>query len=148
MYPIATANDMFSYNQKFFGFKLHNLIDETHKILSKELGWKYSPIVPGQFGYDNLAMSIGWALKNAPEEPTQLQLACLIHRGWALNYMYWRDRAPFVGDRRYKKPGKLLGDKRRNDCANMVHKNLGKEEKQQNDIMAKFLLNKIFNKNK
>jgi hypothetical protein len=71
------------------------LINHAHKILSEKSGWNYIPLNKGSFGYDNMAMSIGYMIDNYQPNQTLDECADNVHKGWAENYIFWRDTLPF-----------------------------------------------------
>ena len=91
-----TANRDFKYDAEFDGHKLSDLSQEAHKVLSVASGWGYRPLVPGQFGYDNMIMSVGVAFTEAPNDAGEEDIAALVHEGWCRNYKYWRDEKPWL----------------------------------------------------
>src|SRR5436190_1341988 len=125
---MTTANGQYSYEQYFGTYKLSELIQSCHKVLMEASGWKLTILQPGQFGYDNLAVSISHALTNRTDRMTTEQIAELIHEGWAINYVYWRDHEPYLTNPLYKKPFNPLGDERRNKCADSAYADLDAEE--------------------
>jgi hypothetical protein len=135
----TTANKQFKYDQIFNGLKLSSLVDSCHKALSEKSNWKYNPLQPGLFGYDNMAMSIGHALSNKTDKTTLNELANLIHEGWVINYLYWRDNKPYDSNSFYKKPFNALGDDRRNKCAETKFADLDKEEQDKDIVIAQHL---------
>lgn len=141
-HPTKTADRSFSYDQKFGKMKLQDISQEAHKRLSQASKWFYRPLVPGQFGYDNMIMSVGVALTEHPkdQEPTEESIASLIHDGWCRNYLYWRDHKPWLLQKYYKAPAKPLGDKRRDACAFTSFEELDQEEQEKDLIIARYLL--------
>ena len=142
--PCATGE--FSYDDVFHGKSLAEWANLAHKELSIKSGWKYFPLQPGQFGFDNMVVSIGYAFSKTNSKMTtaQSKMADLIHDGWISNYTYWRDEKPWLTNSLYKKPAKALGDDRRNECATTAYSDLPNEEKEKDDIIADFLI-KIIN---
>ena len=134
--PTKTANGMFNYNEVYGNRKLSEWADICHRELSRESKWKYIPLKPGSFGFDNMIMSIGYLFENFTENTIE-HLADLIHQGWAINYIYWRDNKPKSP---YISPAKALGDKRRNDCAIIGYQNLPDDEKDKDRIIARTLM--------
>jgi hypothetical protein len=143
-----SANKSFNYDDEFYGYKLSELAQEAHRELSILSGWYYRQLVPGQFGYDNMIVCIGTALKEFKDgdkitSDSEIKLAELIHEGWAINYIYWRDTSPWL-KRGYSAPAKKLGDERRNQCAITAFKNLDKEEQDKDLVISRFLIKKLF----
>lgn len=61
----------------------------------------------GQFGYDNMIVSIGYCLEHMNVDTIQLdEVADLVHQGGCLNFQYWRDHKPWTADSRFSKPKK------------------------------------------
>lgn len=142
--PVSkTADGSYKYSHDFYGHKLSDLAQEAHKHLSKSSGWFYRALVPGQFGYDNMIMSVAVAIDETPENPTQQDLAALVHEGWCRNYNYWRDRKPWDLQKGYKKPSKPLGDKRRDSCAKTKFSKLDPEEQEKDLVIARYLMSVI-----
>jgi hypothetical protein len=140
---METANNLYAYDQTFLScpkYKLYELIDICHRASSNALNWTYSPLVPGQFGYDNMAISIGHVLSNYKQAMNLDEVASLVHDGWSINYRYWRDFNPFETNSFYKKPYNPLGDERRDNCANTKFPDLNVEEQQKDRIIAQALL--------
>lgn len=141
----GTANGEYKFDQEFFGRKLSQWVAESHRALAKASGWGFCrPLVPGQFGYDNMAMSLATLFSemenmrdNQGEDDIDLDyMADLIHQGWVKNYCYWRDHTPFDREE-YKKPNKKLGDARRNKCAESPYQDLPQDEKDKDLIIAR-----------
>lgn len=138
---MSTANNQFKYNQEFYGYLLSDLVQSCHKNSAEVYNWKLFPLLEGQFGYDNLAVSIGHSLSNIDIKNCNVEeLANLIHEGWVINYVYWRDNEPYLLNDFYLKPFNALGDDRRNLCANTKFINLSKEEQEKDIIIAKYLM--------
>ena len=135
-----TSNNEFKYEHVFNGKPLSEWVNLVHKEFSIHSGWNYYPLKPGMFGFDNMAMSIGYVLRafDASEEcMTDIKVAELVHDGWVANYTYWREHKP---GHPYIPPAKPLGDERRNLCASTIFKDLPQEEKDKDLIIARFLL--------
>ena len=143
MEPVNTANNMFEYEQLFFGIPLDTWVQETHKHNCESNGWKHYPLRKGCFGYDNLAISIGLALTNYVADKEEL--AKKIHEGWCINYIFWRDEKPHETstDYKYIKPYTPLNDERRNLCAQTDFVSLEKEEQDKDYIIAEFILEQV-----
>jgi hypothetical protein len=150
MEAIQTANKMFNYEQEIHGFTIDNWVKNAHKYNCNIHKWSYNPLKKGSFGYDNLAVSIGYTLQNfifsnKSNDKIIDILAELIHRGWCINYIYWRDNEPELDKTfKYISPYNKLGDMRRNNCAITDFNDLDKEEKDKDYIIAKFLYNTIY----
>lgn len=141
--PKKTANGKYTYSKIYYDKTLHEWITEIHKFLSALYLWKYYPLKPGAFGYDNLAHSISWVfLKYNGSESLEI-IADYVHRGWAINYLYWRDNKPWVTNTEYIKPGNVLGDERRNKCAETRFKYLCDEEKKKDLDISSYLINSL-----
>ena len=137
MTATKTANGCYSYSQLYYNEPLDSYIQYAHKVLSEKSGWNYKPLIKGSFGYDNLAVSIGHMLeKYTPDKPYDTY-ASLIHEGWSINYLYWRDHLPGHNNPElYISPYTPLGDKRRNQCAETCYEMLTEEEKTKDLIIA------------
>jgi len=135
-----TANKQYSFNTIYQGKTLADWIIITHREMSRLSGWKYMPLNPGTFGYDNQANSAALALTKYKEGMTRDELASIVHDGWTINYTYWRDNKPWKTDNLYKAPAKPLGDKNRDSCAVTSYENLPQEEKNKDLMIADILL--------
>lgn len=147
MEAITTANQLFSYNQLFYGIPLDTWVQNAHKYNCEKNNWEYFPLRKGSFGYDNLAVSIGFTLseytQNQYTDPIPV-MADLVHQGWVKNYLYWRDHSPQDSTPyRYTPPFIPLNDERRNTCAITPFLFLDNEEQEKDYIIAKFLYNEI-----
>lgn len=139
-----TANGKYKYSDEYHGKKLDEWVQETNRRNCIANNWKVNPLRPGGFGYDNLAVSIGTVFDTTDvseiRDMSKLDtIADKIHRGWTINYLFWRDNTPWIHDKRYTKPSALLGDERRNMCANTEYINLPEEEKNKDRDIACFL---------
>lgn len=146
MEAFQTANKMFHYNQKFYGKTLDTWIQNAHKYNCEKNNWKYYPLQKGAFGYDNLAISIGYVFLyyNFDNVYSKIIVADLIHQGWSINYLYWRDYNPQNNSEyKYIAPYKSLNDERRNICANTQFLHLDKEEKDKDYIIADFIFDEM-----
>ncbi len=132
----VTANGKYNYNEQFGDKTLTEWADICHKELSRVSKWKYIPLKAGSFGFDNMIISIGYLFENFEKNELE-HLAELIHKGWTINYIYWRDNKPKAP---YLSPAKPLGDKRRNDCAIIPYKNLPEDEKEKDRVIARTLM--------
>lgn len=138
--PNKTANNKYTYSKTYFGKPLSEWINLVHIHLSHELNWKYFPLKPGAFGYDNLAHSISWVFIKCDGTENIEKISDYVHRGWTINYIYWKDHEPWISNKEYIKPGNKLGDDRRNMCAATPYKNLPDEEKIKDKIIAQYLI--------
>ena len=91
-----TANGEYNYYTKYCNKTLNEWIQKAHKYNCLKNNWSYTKLKPGSFGYDNLAISIGKVLEYNLHEYTYKyisidKIAKLIHDGWVINYIYWRD---------------------------------------------------------
>ena len=134
--PSKTANGQYNYTEVYGDKELAKWADICHRELSKASKWKYIPLKQGSFGFDNMIVSIGYLFENFMENDIE-HLAELIHKGWAINYIYWRDNKPKLP---YISPAKVLGDSRRNECAITNYKDLPEDEKEKDRIIAKTLM--------
>lgn len=137
-----TANGAYQYNKLFYGKPLSDWVQDAHKHNCAASGWQFNPLKPGAFGYDNLACSIGYAFDNAASDDI-MTLADLVHRGWCINYAYWRDNRPYESDKRYIAPYNPIGDERRNTCAVTAFNDLPDDEKAKDITIAEFLVSAI-----
>lgn len=137
-----TADSKHKYQTIYPGqnVSLDNLVNVCHKALSTASGWKYYPLKPGAFGYDNMVHSIATVFDNYEPGLDVEEVADLVHQGWITNYTYWRDNQPFKTNSLYLKPGNALGDERRNNCAKTPYNELPEDEKEKDRIVAKALI--------
>lgn len=141
---IHTANGKYLYSQYFYDKPLDSYIQYCHKVLSEKSGWNYMPLKEGSFGYDNLAMSIGYMLDNFKPNQSKEVYALFIHEGWCMNYIYWRDCLPGEHNpNAYISPYTPLGDERRNKCAITNYNSLPQEEQQKDLILAEAVIDYI-----
>jgi len=145
--PSITANGLYRYNELYYGQTLCDIAEKTHEHLSNQCGWFYRKLVPGQFGYDNMIVSIGHLLDNYNENLSIDEMASLIHIGWIINYKYWRDNEPYIYNDHYKKSAKKLNDNKRNICAESTFNDLGLDDKNQNLIMVDVIKKILFDGN-
>jgi hypothetical protein len=141
-----TANQMYSYDMLFYGTPLDTWVQDAHRHNCEIGKWEYAPLKKGAFGYDNLAVSIGYALSNYvydDDAETTYILADLIHQGWCMNYVFWRDHKPYAGSTQYIAPYNPLGDERRNMCAETEFYFLDREEQDKDFNIADLLYEKI-----
>jgi hypothetical protein len=93
----------------------------------------------GCYGFDNLAVCIGYVFDNADKITSVDEIAEMIHKSWIINYIYWRDNTPWVDDNvKYIKPFKPINDDRRNLCAITDYKDLPDDEKEKDLILARW----------
>ena len=146
MEAIHTANQTYEYGQAFYGIPLDTWVQNAHKSSCIAYGWKHFPLKKGAFGYDNLAVSIGYTLSHiltAPHDTIDV-VSDLIHQGWCINYIYWRDHQPWLNPTyKYIQPYAPLGDERRNTCAQTVFQDLDQEEKDKDIVLARFILGEV-----
>lgn len=141
MEAIQTANRIYEYSQEFYGISLDTWVQNAHKSSCIAYGWKHFPLKKGAFGYDNLAVSIGHALSHFTTINNIDVVSDLIHQGWCVNYIYWRDHQPWLDSTyKYIQPYAPLGDDRRNVCAQTVFQDLDQEEKDKDIVLAKFVI--------
>lgn len=123
---------------------LHELVNTVHKNMSEMSGWEYKPLIPGMFGYDNMAVAISMVLEHIESCNNKLEdieiLADIVHQGWIENYTHWRDNFPWVKNPNYKRPFKDLGDEGRNKLADTPYSQLPELEKEKDRIIAKAIL--------
>ncbi len=139
----TTANKQYSFDMKLLSNTLSTLVNECHKYYSNEMKWSNTTIYPGQFGYDAMAVSLAYAINEMKQDTSETDIAKLVHDGWCINYVYWRDNKPYDTDKNYKKPFNALGDERRDLCAKQSFDELNKEEQNKDIIIAKFIRSKI-----
>ena len=99
--------------------------------------WKYVELKPGSFGYENMATSIGYMFDKMEKGCDIYKCAALVHDGWVINYLFWRDNLPaskHVGI--YFAPAKKLGDARRDHCAATKYEDLEDEEQEKDYVIA------------
>ena len=146
---IMTANGAICYLSQIFGKYLDDWVQMAHKYNCEKNGWKHMLSIPGSFGYDNLVISLYHVIsnnnfdKNLIKEKTVEELSSLVHDGWSINYIYWRDNKPFINNTQYKPPFKALGDDQRNLCAITKYEDLPEEEKEKDRIIARFILENV-----
>jgi hypothetical protein len=146
---MTSANGMFQYNVMIGDMTLDVWVQETHRMMCKEYKWALNPLKPGCFGYDNLAVSIGYCyhkfLDAIERRNVSIEEASdWIHQGWIENYVYWRDQQPWKAKTQaYLKPAKPLGDERRDQCAASTYANLPEEEKQKDRLIATYFLSNL-----
>lgn len=142
---MKTANGQYDDNDEYVGLKLSEWAQRCHKHLSQHSGWYYSPLQQGQFGYDNMLVSVGHCLENMDFETggfTAGDLAPLVHDGWCLNFRYWCDNKPWTTGAGgvFKKPKKTLNDKRRDECLRTEYTDLPDDEKDKDLIVAEEII--------
>lgn len=133
-------NKMCRYDVVIFGKKIIDIANGAHHALSIASGWDYKPLQPGSFGIDNMVCSCYEALKvlkNGNGNIIIETVADAVHRGWVINYLFWRDNEVVAP---YKKPYNKLGDERRDQCAQLAYKDLNDDEKHKDIIIAQFLM--------
>lgn len=143
---IQSANGEYKYNRQFYYMTLDNWAQESNIFNCISNNWNISPLKVGSFGYDNLVVSLGYTLSKCKifTEENIDTIADLIHQGWTINYIFWRDNTPWTNtEYKYYKPFSQLGDERRNNCAILEYHELSQEEKDKDIILAKFLVNKV-----
>ena len=138
-----TANKEYQYDAIYHKKPLYQWVDEVHKYMSKEMGWKYYPLKKGAFGFDNLVISIAYTFDKEKKLNNIDTVANLVHEGWIQNYSFWRDFRPFDSGNLYFEPAKALGDERRELCCDTEYKDLPEEEKEKDKMIAKYLIKSI-----
>jgi hypothetical protein len=154
MSAFTTFNGEIKYDQTLHGKPLRDWICEIHQEFSDKYDWVYYPLRPGTFGYDNMAMSIVYAM-NALHPHIHMRLANIlddtslhnttglkiiaeaVHDGWVKNYIYWRDHTitpPYIA------PSGPLGDDRRNTCAVTPFEQLPPHEQEKDLIIARYIV--------
>jgi len=136
---LMTATGDFNYGDLYcyhgFTYKLSELVDLVHKELCRELHWKSNQLKPGTFGYDSIACSIGFLLKNIPtgiEEGAET-----VHNAWIRNYLFWTIIKPHeLLPQYYTQSSKPIIDKRRRMLSTTSYSNLPEIEKDTNRIIV------------
>ncbi len=122
-------------------------VEIVNKYNSMMNHWKYNKLQAGAFGFDNIVLSLYYLFENSKSSDLTKdnieKLSDLIHQGWIVNYVYWRDNQPWKKNKDYIKPSSPLGDKRRNDCAATKYNDLSEEEKEKDRIIVKCVLENI-----
>lgn len=143
---VRTANGAHRYDDVSFGLSLHEWVQKLHAHNCAASGWAAAPLRRGAFGYDNLAMSVAAVFLDedaGPPSPLDVSsVAARIHAGWAENYVFWRDNAPWSGTFHYvyTKPYAPLGDAHRDLCAVRSYAELPADERANDDVLAEGLL--------
>lgn len=132
-----TANGKYMYDMKVGNYDLRTLVQMTHKHNCEESGWTVAPLKEGCFGFDNLAVCIGYANCTAFDPDDIDSLSNIIHEAWIMNYTYWRDNKPWLNG--YIKPAKPLNDERRNSLALLSFPDLPEDEQEKDRILARYL---------
>lgn len=135
----TSANGTYLYKKKFFARTLNEWTQSAHKYNCIQNGWKYFPLKAGCYGYDTLIMCFGDLFSNYSNDMTDDDIAEIMHKSWAKNYIYWRDNKPFLKDNKYIKPTKSLNDSRRNKLAGILFNDLPKDEVDKNMILVNFV---------
>lgn len=148
--PTTTANNCYNYSTKYYGISLDDWVQNAHKHNCEVNKWNYTPLKKGSFGYDNLACSIGYLLSiDGLIKQNQFFdfYAHCIHEGWCINYKYWRDYSPFLSKtHNYIAPYSPLNDSRRNECATTAYVNLSEEEREKDNVIARYIMSVLFAK--
>ncbi len=112
-------------------------------------GWKYTPLTPGAYGYDNLVRTIYEVERYLAEkkDATDLDVAAVVHDAWVKNYVYWRDNIDKILSEEtqkqkgvYRKPFKPFTDEIRDKCAATTFADLNEEQRLKDIVLAKLLL--------
>lgn len=147
MVTTVSANQVVLYNKVYYNYTLEKWVEIIHKYNSLIHHWKYYKLAGGEYGFDNILLSLYLLFENSKEdelkEDNMDHLSHLIHEGWIINYIYWRDNEPWLINKDYIKPSTPLGDKRRNECASTKYCNLSEEEKEKDRIIVKCVLQNI-----
>lgn len=136
--PTTTADGKVKYDTVFRGETIAEWVNKLHKYNCGENGWKFQPLLPGAFGFDNLAHSIDM-VSLIPKKDLDI-IAEAIHIGWMVNYVFWRDNKPYEWGKGYRKPASPLGDARRDACSVTLYSELPEEEKAKDKLLAKLFL--------
>lgn len=82
---MKTANNLYDTEDLYADIKLSDWANHCHRELSLKSRWKYQELVHGQFGFDNMIMSVGHSLDNIDLDNINRDLiADLVHEGWAI----------------------------------------------------------------
>jgi len=140
----CTANGMYSYTAVMHGRALHDWVEIAHRFVARESQWQYMPLVPGAFGFDNFVMSIARLFEQIDRDvhSTMAECASAVHRGWAENYVWWRDYPPESPP--YRAPANPLGDERRNELATTPYGSLPDDEQRKDRWIVKSVLAAAF----
>lgn len=144
---MRTANSLFSCDQIYLGQNLDDHVNNVHQIMSKKCNWGNKKLLIGMFGYDNIAMSIGYVFRYCPDMLNINTIAAYAHKGWADNYIYWRDNQPWLSSRIFKKPHNALNDDRRNKLVLTKFNDLTGDDRETNIIIANYILDLLTPKN-
>lgn len=136
---MRTANREFSCTDLFMNKSLDEHVNNVHKLITKNCAWSNKSLLIGMFGYDNLAMSVGYVFRNCPNMLNRDLVAAYAHKGWAENYIYWRDNKPWVSSKIFKKPHNPLNDSRRNKLAVTKFSDLTGEDRETNIVIANYI---------
>lgn len=146
---MTTANGKYKYNDKLpiKNIPIDHVVQSCHKYNSLACNWKIIQLNPGTYGYDNLIMSIMTVIDEIIKDNQIIYsklddleyISSLVHYGWSLNYIYWRDEEPYLKSKLYKKPVKPFNDPRRNKLSLTLYDQLPEEEKKQNQNIALFI---------
>ena len=97
--PETTANGKYRYDAIYYGKTLNEWVQACHVENCRYYKWVYRPLVPGAFGFDNLACGLSnlFALYEKDGSCTcPLSSYDAIHEAWKENYEYWRDNKPWL----------------------------------------------------
>lgn len=136
---VHNYGDVWNINESGNNVNLAEWVVRVHTFNSQYFKWKYMPLKPGAFGYDNIVHSLAHLFANCSDYSDEEHMADLIHEGWILNYVFWRDNKPFSKNKDYIKPASPLGDERRNTCASTKYSDLVEEEKEKDRVIARLV---------
>lgn len=139
----TTADGRLGYSEVVCGRSLATWCALAHDALVRASGWAPVPLRPGMFGFDNLVSSAAALLDAAGDHGGFIDLdsaAAAVHSGWVANYVFWRDHLPHESSRLYFRPGKPLGDERRDFCAAKAYADLTDDEKEKDRIIARAVM--------
>jgi hypothetical protein len=149
MEPTHTANMKYDYYSTLYdGKTLYDLVQDLHKYNCEYNKWDFHSLNPGCYGFDTLAVCIGFVFENLPNflYKDLDEIADVVHKAWAVNYIYWRDNEPYLNQTfNYRKPFKPLADERRNYCARTNYIDLPEDEKEKDMVVVRWLI-KVFYK--
>lgn len=143
---MTTANKQYKYDTVYHEKSISLWVEDVHKYMSSKSRWKYFPLAPGLFGFDNQVLSIAYTFDNYKPGMDLDEVSNLVHEAWIINYKFWRDNEPWKKNKFYIKPSKKLGDERRNLCASLKYKDLPEDEQEKDGFIAEYLINKVFSK--
>ncbi len=143
MTPTCTANKRYQYSEIINEKTLEEWVQLAHLINCKHFGWSQNALNVGCYGFDLLAVVIGYVHEHPSEASGGIEaVADLVHQGWVENYTYWRDFKPYLAKHGlgYIKSAKPIGDANRNTLAETEYVDLPEEEKVKDRVIAQFII--------